>query len=83
MHHTKAYDRPSSASSSSVSSNHIPAGSKPLLHAGDNGSVEVLRRDIINSGLHGLTDRISAGVLLELIYSGWNPDLPEPHILDH
>ncbi|KAF9240865.1 hypothetical protein BU15DRAFT_87440 [Melanogaster broomeanus] len=25
----------------------------------------------------------SSDAALELIYSGWNPDLPEPHILDH
>lgn len=84
-HHNQAHYSPGSASSSSVSNSNSQTltGSKSLLHSIKNGSALALRQDSISPELQGVTDRSSADALLELIYSGWNPDLPEPHILNH
>jgi len=83
-HHNQAYYRPGSASSSSASGGQTPTiGSKPLLHSTRNVSQLAPRQDTPIPELHGVTDRSSAEAMLELMYSGWNPDLPEPHILNH
>ncbi|OJA10820.1 hypothetical protein AZE42_00268 [Rhizopogon vesiculosus] len=36
-----------------------------------------------SSGLHEEWHRSSSDRILDVIYSGWNPDLPERHILEH
>ena len=81
-HRSQACYRPSSASSS-VSSRQTPLGGTPLLQNAKDGSELALRQSCISPELHEVTDRSSADTLLELIYSGWNPDLPEPQILNH
>ena len=81
-HRSQACYRPSSASSS-VSSRQTPLGGIPLLQNAKDGSELALRQSCISPELHEVTDRSSADTLLELIYSGWNPDLPEPQILNH
>ncbi|KAG8219890.1 hypothetical protein J3R82DRAFT_869 [Butyriboletus roseoflavus] len=83
-HHRQAYHRASSASSLSASSGQIPiSGNKSSFHSIKNVSESALRQDSLSPELHGVTDRNSADTVLQLIYSGWNPDLPEPHILNH
>lgn len=85
-HHNQVYSsyRPGSASSSSTSSGQTSTtGSKHLLHSIKNVSAMALPQGSRSPELHGVADRGSADAVLELMYSGWNPDLPEPHILNH
>lgn len=83
-HHNQAYYRPGSASSSSASGGQTPAtGANSLLHSIKDVSALAPRQDSLSPEPHGVTDRSSTDVVLQLIYSGWNPDLPEPHILNH
>lgn len=79
-HHNQAYHRPSSAPSSAGSGQASAIGSKPSLHSIKN--VWSLRQDS-STPEQPVVDRGSADSVLELMYSGWNPDLPEPQILDH
>ncbi|KAN0100701.1 hypothetical protein V8E55_000685 [Tylopilus felleus] len=79
-HHNQAYHRPSSAPSSAGSGQACAIGSKPSLHSIKN--VWSLRQDS-STPEQPVVDRGSADSVLELMYSGWNPDLPEPQILDH
>ncbi|KIJ68347.1 hypothetical protein HYDPIDRAFT_173098 [Hydnomerulius pinastri MD-312] len=84
VRHAQGLLRPESACSSSTSSGPMHAsGSRPLLHSVNNVSALALRQDSRSPELQNVTDRCSADAVLELIYSGWNPDLPEPHILEH
>ncbi|KAF9229389.1 hypothetical protein BS17DRAFT_824999 [Gyrodon lividus] len=82
--HSQGLHRPGSASSSSASSGQTSAlGSKPLLHNIKNVSALALRQESLSPELQSAANRCSSDAILELIYSGWNPDLPEPHILNH
>ncbi|KAF8140170.1 hypothetical protein EV363DRAFT_1393085 [Boletus edulis] len=84
LHHNQAYYRPASTSSISASSGQTSAtGNKPLLHSiKDASALAQVRQDSSSPDQH-VTDRSSAEAVLELMYSGWNPDLPEPYILNH
>lgn len=83
-YHNQAYYRPGSASLSPASGGQTPTvGSKPLFHTIRSVSQLAPRQDTPIPELHGVTDRSSSEAMLELMYSGWNPDLPERHILDH
>jgi hypothetical protein len=84
-HHNQVYSsyRPGSSSSSTSSGQTPTTGSKHLLHSIKNVSAMTLPQGSQSPELHGVADRSSADAVLELMYSGWNPDLPEPHILNH
>ncbi|KAH7911949.1 hypothetical protein BJ138DRAFT_1062114 [Hygrophoropsis aurantiaca] len=89
-HHPQALLRPTSASSSGSGSQSSGSLSNQLSQHAGKSPLNPSRPSESHCPKHDehaeLTDignRCSTDAILSLIYSGWNPDLPEPHILEH
>lgn len=84
--HSYGLFRPESTHSSSASGSQLSAttGHHPLHHnIGNPSSLAHLHFLQGSLGTNNTAHRYPTDDDLELIHTGWNTDLPEPHVLDH
>ena len=88
--HNHAYLRPSSAASSSGAGEQTPDVSGSMgraslerLPASENSPDLRFRGSTHSPELHTVSPKDSSDPFMALLFSGWNPDLPDPPVLDH